>query len=172
MTRKEFVDHVMPLKNKLFGFAAKMLSDHEEARDIVQDVMLKMWEESRPLTHYKNLEAWCMTMTRNKCLDKLKKKSNNHQRVEDRYDLAQTDKGADEQLEQNDLKAIMRKTVRELPDKQKEVLILRDYQGHSYQEIADILKVDINQVKVNLFRARKIIKEKLLKVNSYGLQAG
>jgi RNA polymerase sigma factor (sigma-70 family) len=172
MTKKEFVEHVLPLKGKLFGYASKLLHDHESARDIVQDVMIKVWEESKPLTYYKNLEAWCVTMTRNKCLDKLKRKSNNHQRVEDRYDLANNDRQADEQIEHSDLLQHLRQLVMQLPLKQKEVLILRDYQGHSYQEIADILGVDIGQVKVTLFRARKLIKEKLLKVNSYGLQAG
>jgi RNA polymerase sigma-70 factor (ECF subfamily) len=134
--------------------------------------MVKVWEDTNDISFYKNVEAWCMTMTRNKCLDKLKRKSNNHLRVEDRYDLSNLDLPADEQLAQKDLRHQLRKLVMQLPLKQKEVLILRDYQGYTYQEIAEILNVEMSQVKVTLFRARKLIKEKLLKVNSYGLQAG
>jgi RNA polymerase sigma-70 factor (ECF subfamily) len=56
-----------------------------------------------------------------------------------------------------------------LPDKQRQVMHLRDVEGYSYNEICDILDIDMNQVKVNLFRARNAVREKLTKANAYGL---
>ncbi|HCW09182.1 MAG TPA: RNA polymerase sigma factor, partial [Cytophagales bacterium] len=56
-----------------------------------------------------------------------------------------------------------------LPDKQRQVMHLRDIEGYSYNEISEILELDMNQVKVNLFRARNAVREKLLKLNAYGL---
>ena len=57
----------------------------------------------------------------------------------------------------------------QLPDKQRQVMHLRDIEGHSYNEICEILELDMSQVKVNLFRARNAVREKLIKLNAYGL---
>jgi RNA polymerase sigma factor (sigma-70 family) len=56
-----------------------------------------------------------------------------------------------------------------LPEKQRQVIHLRDIEGYSYNEICDILELDMNQVKVNLFRARNTVREKFVKINAYGL---
>ncbi|MBY0435019.1 MAG: RNA polymerase sigma factor, partial [Cyclobacteriaceae bacterium] len=56
-----------------------------------------------------------------------------------------------------------------LPEKQRQVMHLRDIEGYSYQEIVEILEIDMSQVKVNLFRARNTVREKLQKINAYGL---
>jgi RNA polymerase sigma-70 factor (ECF subfamily) len=59
--------------------------------------------------------------------------------------------------------------ISSLPDKQRQVIHLRDVEGYSYNEICEILEIDMNQVKVNLFRARTAVREKLIKINAYGL---
>jgi RNA polymerase sigma-70 factor (ECF subfamily) len=59
--------------------------------------------------------------------------------------------------------------IQALPEKQKQVIHLRDVEGYTYQEICDILELDMNQVKVNLFRARNAVREKLAKIDAYGL---
>lgn len=56
-----------------------------------------------------------------------------------------------------------------LPEKQRQVIHLRDVEGYSYNEICEILELDMNQVKVNLFRARNAVREKFIKINAYGL---
>jgi RNA polymerase sigma-70 factor (ECF subfamily) len=56
-----------------------------------------------------------------------------------------------------------------LPDKQRQVMLLRDIEGYSYNEICEILELDMSQVKVNLFRARNFVRERLVKMNAYGL---
>jgi RNA polymerase sigma factor (sigma-70 family) len=56
-----------------------------------------------------------------------------------------------------------------LPEKQRQVMHLRDIEGYSYNEICEIMEIDLNQVKVNLFRARNAVREKLTKINAYGL---
>ena len=59
--------------------------------------------------------------------------------------------------------------IASLPEKQRQVIHLRDVEGYSYNEICEILELDMNQVKVNLFRARNAVREKLMKINAYGL---
>ena len=74
-----------------------------------------------------------------------------------------------QEIEKKDTMTEISKLMSSLPEKQRQVMQLRDIEGYSYKEITDILEIDMNQVKVNLFRARKEIKEKLLNINAYGL---
>jgi RNA polymerase sigma-70 factor (ECF subfamily) len=59
--------------------------------------------------------------------------------------------------------------ITSLPDKQRQIIHLRDVEGYSYAEICEIMDLDMNQVKVNLFRARNAVREKITKINAYGL---
>ena len=70
----------------------------------------------------------------------------------------------------NDAMTNIGKFIASLPEKQKQIIQLRDVEGYSYQEIGDIMEIDMNQVKVNLFRARKAVKENMLNINAYGLR--
>lgn len=170
MTKEEFNQSVLPLKNKLFGFSFRYLKCSEEAKDVVQDVMLKIWEAKRPVSDYNNLEAWCMTLVRNQFLDKLKRKGRNHLAVEDQFDLADDVTSPHRGLEERELVREVEKCIEKLPDRQRTVIELRDFQGKTYKQIAEICETDINVVKVSIFRARKAIKEQLEKLNEHGLQ--
>lgn len=171
VTREEYINTVLPLKNKLFGYSFKMLHSRQEAEDVVQDVLVKVWETRNSQQTINNLEAWCMTMTRNKSLDKLKLKSRNSVEIESRFDLATDDSSPFKVVEMNDLKKKLRKVVDTLPLKQREVVQLRDFQGRTYQEISDMMGIDMNLVKVTLHRARQVIKKEILKLSTYGLES-
>ncbi len=168
MTLEEFKNHVLPAKNKLFRFALNYLKNTEEAEDVVQDVLIKIWDKNEQIEFYKNIEAWCMTMTRNLSLDRLKSKHNHLNSIEDTYDLHVDEVSPYEKTELEDAVGSVKGFINQLPEKQKNVIHFRDIEGLSYKEIADIMKIDMNQVKVNLFRARKTVKEKLLSIDNYG----
>lgn len=169
MTPDQFKSKVLPLKNKLYAFAMSFLSNSEEARDIVQDVMVKIWEENKSIEEYRSIEAWCMTLTRNRALDRIKRKDYRQEDVTQMYDLHELTDSPDVILEKTELLSKIKKLVSTLPAKQREIFVLRDYQEHSYEEIAEILQIELNQVKVYLHRARKFIKEEITKVQLHGI---
>lgn len=165
MSNKEFQDHVLPLKNKLFAYAISLLKKREEARDVVQDVMLKVWEEKKPLSEYRSLEAWSMTLTRNRALDRMKRKDWHQEDISESYDLSHRSPDPYKSLEKKDALDKIRSLMKQLPEKQREIMFLRDFQEHSYDEISDLLEIDVTKVKVYLHRARKFIKVELQKMN-------
>lgn len=164
-----FQAKVLPVKNKLYRFAIKLLQSEEDAKDVVQEVLIKVWNKRGELGHLKSFEAWCMTVTRNLSLDKLKSKHNRSGSFPEGFEVVENRKDPLENLEINDAMRKVNQLIQELPEKQKQIIMLRDIEGFTYNEISEILAIDINQVKVNLFRARKAIKENLLNLNTYGL---
>ena len=72
MHLKEFQNRVLPVKNKIYRFALRMLTDEQDAKDVVQEVLLKIWNKREEMHLYQNMEAWCMTITKNMCLDKFR----------------------------------------------------------------------------------------------------
>jgi RNA polymerase sigma-70 factor (ECF subfamily) len=165
-----FKNMVLPTKNKLFRFALRILESHEEAEDVVQDVMIKMWDKRADLSKYQNIEAWCMRLTKNLSLDKLKSKHRQTHIQQVEIDVASFSLNPDKELELNDTCSHIEKMMNELPEKQKMVMQLRDIEGYSYQEIADVMEISMSQVKVNLFRARDKVRQQLTKTNNYGIQ--
>jgi RNA polymerase sigma-70 factor (ECF subfamily) len=169
MSNQEFQDHVLPLKNKLFAYAFSLLEKREEARDTVQDVMLKIWEEKKVFSEYRSIEAWCMTLTRNRALDRIKRKDWRQEDVSTMYSLKNSAEDPLSQLEKKDALEKIRLLMKGLPEKQREIMFLRDFQEHSYDEIAEILQIEMSKVKVYLHRARKFIKVELKKMNYHNV---
>jgi RNA polymerase sigma factor (sigma-70 family) len=166
MTIVEFQNQVLPLKNKLYHFAYRLLANADEAKDTVQDVMLKVWESGRPISEYENVEAWCMTMTRNRSLDKIKV-GNNRSRHLKLLKPSQTDfHNPHKAMEYSETLKDVLKIIKTLPTVQKELIELRDFQEKSYEEMADITGLEMTQVKVYLHRARKTIRDQINQTNS------
>ncbi len=170
MTASEFQNHVLPLRDKLYSFAWKFLLNAEDARDVVQDVMMKIWEEGKEPAEYRSMEAWCMTLTRNRALDRIKRKNFREGSLD--YDVLIEPQFSDAPI--NDAKEALnyvKELLKDLPVIQREIIELRDFGDLSYEEIAAELQIDINQVKVYLHRARKFVQEGLNKIMQYGLSA-
>ncbi len=171
MSLEQFKNNVLPVKDKLFRFAYRLLNDEAEAKDVVQEVFIKVWNKRAGLNDLKNTEAWCMTLTKNLSYDKLKSKrvkttdplDGHHFQIETRNESPY------KSTELKDAMGKINELMRGLPDKQRQVVHLRDVDGFSYKEICDIMKLDMNQVKINLFRARKSLRDNLLKINAYGI---
>lgn len=160
---------VLPLKNKLFRFALRIVENRLEAEDVVQEVFIKMWKQGNELDKVKNVEAWCMKITKNLAIDKLRSKHRKTQEIEEKQGLSTNLLTPYQAAATKDVFHQIKKLIQQLPEKQKLVMQLRDIEGMSYQEISDILSIPLSQVKVNLFRARKQIRIKFIKSESYGL---
>ena len=161
---------VLPTKNKLFRFAFRLLGSSEEAKDVVQEVMIRVWNGREQMAEVQNMEAWCMRITKNLSLDRLRMKQRRATGpLEDGMEIRHETLSPHERTEIHENMQRINQLIMALPEKQRQVIHLRDVEGYSYNEICEILELDMNQVKVNLFRARNAVREKLVKINAYGL---
>lgn len=134
------------------------------AEDIIQEVLIKVWNKKNDLIAIENFEAWCMTVTRNLSLDKLRRKKQPMDRVEDHYDIADGEMTPYTSLVNQDTMSIIKNAIAELPETQQQIIHLREIEGYSYQEIADITGYKIEKVKVYLHRARITLRSKLVNI--------
>ena len=167
---KEFDILLFATKDKIFRFALKMLDhNYEEARDIVQDVFEKLWKMKNELPQYGNLEALSVKITKNLCLDRLK-----HERIKSqKLNIIQDTGGQLNNMDNYDEKntcEIIKELIGRLPEKQRMIIHLRDVEGFELNEIADIMEMNIEAVRMNLSRGRTTIKEKLIKTMDHGLR--
>jgi RNA polymerase sigma factor (sigma-70 family) len=146
------------------------LGSSEEAKDVVQEVMVKVWNGREQWEAVQNMEAWCMRITRNLSLDRLRsKKRKATDPMEEGFEIRLDSLSPHERTEIHESMQRINELIAALPEKQRQVIHLRDIEGYSYNEICEVLELDMNQVKVNLFRARNAVREKLVKINAYGL---
>lgn len=170
MNQEAFHDRILPVQNKLFRFALQFLKDEDEAKDVVQEVMLRVWTGGDRMNEVQNWEAWCMRIARNLSLDRLRLiKKDSRAPMEDDLRKVQHAEDPYARTERNESMKTIDDLISGLPEKQRQIIHLRDIEGYSYKEIADILELDMNQVKVNLFRARNAVRERLTKLNAYGV---
>ncbi|MFM8911956.1 MAG: RNA polymerase sigma factor [Flammeovirgaceae bacterium] len=165
-----FETRVLPTKNKLFRFALGLLGSREEAQDVVQEVMVKVWNGREQMGAIENMEAWCMRITKNLSLDRLRSKQRKiTDSIGEGFEVQAHHPTPLERTEMGESMQRITELMVALPDKQRQVMHLRDIEGYSYNEICEILELDMSQVKVNLFRARNFVRERLVKMNAYGL---
>lgn len=165
-----FTHLVDAVSDKMYRFAWRMLGDAEDARDVVQDALLKLWHSRERLEEVRNPEAWCMQITRNLCLDrfkaqKIRSRAARHLKDQAGWELVTPYRV----VEDKDVMAQLNDFWERLPEKQRMMLHLRDVEGFTYKEIAAVLEVTMQDVKVGLFRARTTLRENLAKQNAYGL---
>ncbi len=138
MKQAEFLNTVLPFKDKLFRMAKRLLVSTEEAEDATQEILIKLWSKKNKMESYKNVEAFAMTMTKNFCLDRLKsKQAGNLKLVHTNYTDANT--SLQGQLEAKDSINWVERIMEELPEQQKMVLQLRDVEQYEYEEIEKLL---------------------------------
>lgn len=169
MQKISFRNDILPLKDKLFRLALRITFDRAEAEDIVQDTLIRVWNKRDEWAELESVEAYCLTITRNLAIDRSQKaEAQNLELTPETQELPDA-LTPDRQLEQAEQFRLIHQLVDELPEKQRTVLQLRDMEGKSYKEIADIMGLTEDQVKVNLFRARQRIKLKYSEIDTYGL---
>ncbi len=159
---------VLPLKDKLYRFALRLLGDGEEARDAVQETFLKLWNIRDKLAVYKSVEAFSMTMIKNHCLDKIKARRTISMEQLTILPRSEGSEPADERYETLETFNRVIKLLEELPAQQRVIIQMRDVEGYDFEEISEITDMNVNAIRVNLSRARKRIKEMYIKIENYG----
>lgn len=169
MNQEAFLKIVLPFKDKLFRLAKRYLISQDAAEDVTQDVLLKLWLNRTKVKTYNNVEAFAMTMVKNKCLDELKlKNAQNLKIVHANYKDNSSDLTTE--TETKDSISIIEKLINELPKKQRSIIQLRDVEQYTFEEIGKILEMNQTAIRVSLSRARKTIRQKLIKYHNYGIK--
>jgi len=154
------------MKDKLYRLALRLLQNVQEAEDVVQETMIRIWGKREEWGQWQSLEAYCMISVRNSCLDRLRKQQLRPAGEEKAWNIISPDKDPHEKMMAKEAFIQIRKCMDELPQNQQLVIQLREIEGFSYNEIAEVLDMSLDQVKVNLFRARNAIKRSIIKEES------
>lgn len=170
MIARDFKTNILPVSKKLLRFAAHFLKDEDEAKDVVQDVFLKLWQKRDELENVENIEAYAMRMTRNRCLDVIRANKTIPINAETDRKIKEKTVDVHEQIEYTESANQIKKLINKLPDLQRKVMHMRDIQQFSYDEIAEITELQLNAIRVNLSRARKKVRDEFLKLDRNGNQ--
>ena len=151
MTIEEYNRAVDLFSDRVYRFVLKNVKDQHKAEDIVQDSFEKLWKNREAVNSLK-IRQYLFTTAYHTLIDRIRKEN----RMSSTEELTMPERGHDEQY--NDINEILKEAIDKLPGKQKMVLLLRDYEGYSYKEIATMSELTEAQVKVYIYRARVFLK--------------
>ena len=151
MTRKEFNICVDKYSDGVYRFILKNIRDEEKARDIIQDSFEKLWINVDKIDFQKT-KSYLYSTAYHRMIDIIRREK----RKIDFENVRKIDYSHDEQY--SDLSELLNEAIMKLTEKQRSVIMLRDYEGYSYQEISDITGLNESQVKVYIYRARVFLK--------------
>jgi RNA polymerase sigma-70 factor (ECF subfamily) len=158
MKQDRFKKNILPLIDRLFRLALSITGNKQDAEDVVQDTLFQIWQKREEWDTIRNMEAYCFRSTRNHAIDKISLKENQQESIPDRFDVPEYKSGIQEQLEEKEQAEMLEEQIRRLPEKQRTIFQLRTVEEFTYKQIAEMLNLPEEQVKVNLFRARQKLK--------------
>jgi RNA polymerase sigma factor (sigma-70 family) len=165
MTRLEFNNNVLQLSRRLYLVAFRFLKSKEEAEDAVQEVFIRLWNKREKLDEYISIEALAMTTVKNYCIDQIRKLK--PIMMEDQnlsFPVFINEPLPDEIMERAESLQIISGVIDRLPELYRSLITMKEIDGLSYDEIASLTNQNINTLRVNLSRARKMIRDEFKKI--------
>lgn len=162
MSQERYKAEILPIRDKLFHMAYKILAEREDAEDAVQEVLLKLWHTRDSLGSYDNVAAFATTVTKNHCLDRLKTKKRTDS-LDEIHQLRESNDNPHLQLERKNTEEVLRWIIQQLPPLQQEIIRMKDMEEYEIDEIAEITGTRPDAIRVNLSRARKKVREEYIK---------
>lgn len=164
MNVKKFKQNILPLGNRIFPMALRLLGNNCDAEDLVQEVMLKLWHNRYKIENHKNITGYVLLIARNACFDKLKKR-----KTEWKYQQKHCDNwfNTDKIYDNNEAVKLVLQIVEKMPKQEKMVLQLRDFDGFELADIAESMQIKETYVRVLLSRARKKVRAEMVKIYNY-----
>lgn len=157
MTTKEYNLAVDEYSDNIFRFALKHLRNEMSAKDVVQETFTKVWIKHDEV-NYEKVKSYIFTTAYHAIVDWVKKEGRSG-------DIEHaSEPGAQAEVD-FDVQEVLNEALEKLPEIQKTVVLLRDYEGYNYAEIAEITKLSEAQVKVYIFRARKALQEYVKRID-------
>ena len=166
-----FEQLVLDNQNKVYTLAFRMVNDREEAADLAQEAFLKAWQGLPNFQGESSFSTWLHRLTTNLCIDWLRRQTRRREIEpvaslddEERSWAEPADPGQDpqRQLERKELHRALARALQALPDHHRQVLVMRELSGLSYQEIGQALDLDMGTVKSRIARARLALRKNLL----------
>ena len=167
-TEAQYIEFVNSIRNTVYRLARSIITDDVESEDIMQDVFERVWRARDAVLTSQYPRAYVCRMAHNLAIDRQRAR----QRTQSFMDAerAESVSDGDRDTTTNDMATLTRKLIAELPDKQRLAIHMRDVEGYEIEEIASLLESDEASVRVNLSRARKSIREQLIKLMNYGVK--
>jgi RNA polymerase sigma-70 factor (ECF subfamily) len=166
MTVETFKIEVLPVKHKLYRLAKRLLNNVPEAEDAVQETFLRLWTKKDALKEYRSIEAFALTITKNLCLDRMKSKGYKTDELTENHEKM-GESNPHTRLELTESFEKIQLIIQSLPEQQRMIIHLRDIEEYDLDEIAEIMELNMNTIRVNLSRARKKVREMLTKTYNY-----
>lgn len=169
MSPEEFRKTVLPEGRRLYALAFRFLNSREEAEDAVQEVMMKLWSERNEKREYSNVAAWCTTVTRNLCIDILRRRR--MFKMEDAAGaegMATGDTDFTRVHEQQEAAGLITLIISRMNEPVRSAVIMRDMEGYSYEETAQAIGTNVTALRTLISRARKQIREEMKRIYGYG----
>lgn len=163
MELNQFKITVVPLRGKLLNYARKLTDDSSDAEDVVQEVMLKLWNIRQKLEEYNSIEALAVRITHNLCMDMWRSKRTDQVSLDQVPVVSQT-VNPERVLEGNDEIRLMREIISSLPTLQQTIIRMKDIEEYETEEIAQITGCRSESIRSNLSRARKKVRDIYLKI--------
>jgi len=158
MTTSEYNKCVDAYADGVYRFILKNIRQQDKAEDIVQDTFVKMWDKHREISHDK-AKSYLFTAAYHTMIDRIRKDKRNTGFEEAPQDILIGENTY------SDLDEVLEEALGRLPEMQRSVVMLRDYEGYSYKEVGDITGLNESQVKVYIYRARKFLKDYIVSLD-------
>lgn len=150
-----FKHRILPLQPAMQHLAEVMLGNEDDAADVVQDCFVSLWNDRERLRDVVNLEAWCKTMVKRKCINLIRKRKPTVE-IDERMDIADEEQDREEKLQ------LAFRLIDRLPQRQAQVVRLKHYDGQDTQGIAAAMQISEGNVYVLLSRAYNTLKQMII----------
>lgn len=175
-----FAELVTAHQDRIYTLCLRMTEDREDAQDAAQEAFLNAWRGLASFQGDSSFSTWLYRLASNACIDLLRKRKRRQERenfcsLDDEeagwLEPAAPGAGPEEELERKERRQALERELRALPDHQREILVMRDVSGLSYQEIGELLSLDLGTVKSRLARARLALKKRLQENGNFFAQS-
>ncbi|GHT65867.1 DNA-directed RNA polymerase sigma-70 factor [Bacteroidia bacterium] len=160
MEQEQFKKEILPLRDRLLSYAQRLLGNKDDAEDVIQEVLFKLWYMRNELDRYDHIPALALTITKHLSLNQLKKNEREYESLDENIEAGSLSPYTG--LEQKDELEQLLKIVSRLPDLQQSVLRMKHIDGLETDEIAALTGSSPEAVRMNLSRARKKVRDWLL----------
>ncbi len=159
MTAQEFKSRFLPLQQKLYTAAYRIMGSSQDAEDIVQEAYMKLWQQRDSIPLDGNLTGFCITLTKNLCRDKLRRLHLEIVDDEPPESSLMTVRDAEQELTERENYVRLMAVIDQLPPPQRRVILMHDVEGMDNAEIASLTGYTEVNIRVLLSRARKYVRQ-------------
>ena len=160
-----FASLICRVQNTAYAIAYRYMENDADTRDALQEAFIKMYRSLDTFKGESAFETWFTRILINCCLDELRKRKSyrSWEDIDEHYDIKDPSPDTEEQILQIEQREAVIDAIRQLPDEARSIIILREFEGLSYEELTEVLNLEPGTVKSRLNRAKHKIKESLLK---------